>query len=520
MGLSDILYCCREWVLNLFHKKRKNAFHIRDGITLVLVAIGHKRKILLPTNFDLENHLVLYPPYMYGYTSKLSFNRGKLYYFLSLLSSIPARNKDLIDDEGWVPINIGLARNSIKDIVWYKDYLVKTGILECDNIYTPGVKSFCYRWAEPYRSGDFIMREVTCPHEDTKYFANEELDDELQEMPYLSYWYSQNYLSVDYSACRYAEAIYKAKTQGLISWDSNANTGKKKNPKIQYEASLINLDKLLHHQYEVHIDTNVHRLHSVITNIQSDLRNFLSYKGECLVDVDIHNCQPYLACALLNPQFWSKDSSLSLSLFSLPQNIQSKLLQNEVYVEIQKFFKTYQKSDFQAYINKVASGQFYEEFAAISKEKLNKQISRKEAKTLMFYILFSSNQGQHEDPVINHMKNIFCNDVYPQVAEFFKIIKRRHKSISDKKQHNRLACLLQNIESEIILHRCCKRIWEDGKHNIPVFTIHDCIATTVENKNFIEKIMREEFTKAIGIAPTLGIEEWKISNIEHPQLLK
>ena len=261
------------------------------------------------------------------------------------------------------------------------------------------------------------------------------------------------------------------------------------------------------------------QLHTVITNIQSDLRNFLTYDGKELVDIDIKNCQPYLACTILNPLFWKKGNDLSLSLYSLPDNIQSALLQSEVITEIEDFFSKHQAVDFQPYINKVASGKFYEEFAALSATKLQKPITRKEAKTLMFYILFSSNQGQHSDPLIQQMKKIFSQEIYPDVAELFKIIKRNHRSISDPKQHNRLARLLQNIESEIILRRCCKRIWEEGQQQVPIFTIHDCIATIPPHKDLVEKVMQEELTQAIGIPPSLGIETWGIAAVKHPELL-
>ena len=75
------------------------------------------------------------------------------------------------------------------------------------------------------------------------------------------------------------------------------------------------------------------------------------------------------------------------------------------------------------------------------------------------------------------------------------------------------ACLLQSVESEIILHRCCKRIWDEGGHNVPVFTIHDSIATTAENVGFVRNIMNEELTKASGVHPHFKTELWSESNL-------
>jgi hypothetical protein bacD2_16835 len=79
---------------------------------------------------------------------------------------------------------------------------------------------------------------------------------------------------------------------------------------------------------------------------------------------------------------------------------------------------------------------------------------------------------------------------------------------------------LQSIESEIILHRCCKRIWEEGNPQVPVFTIHDSIATTTEHVEWVKGIMQEELTNAIGVSPSLTIEHWNLSKVKHPNILQ
>ena len=77
---------------------------------------------------------------------------------------------------------------------------------------------------------------------------------------------------------------------------------------------------------------------------------------------------------------------------------------------------------------------------------------------------------------------------------------------------------MQSIESEIILHRCCKRIWDERNHQVPVFTIHDSIATTLENVEYVKSVMEEELRKAIGVTPTLSVERWNVSQLKHPDL--
>ena len=515
----DILFNYK-WLSMLFKRVRKTANHKFNSIFMALAFKGHRRDIVLPKNFSLESHLASYPPDEYGFaTSDLKFSKDKVYYFLSLLSTIPARNKDLIDENGWVPIHTKTIRDKIKDIGLYKDYLIRTGVLECDNIYIPKVKSRCYRWSRNYIKWGFQVCNVICKHEEEAYFMQEEADEELTNSPYLYYWYNSKRLSINPIVQQYAEATLNDKMGDKSKWSINVHTNQLKNPLVQYMAALTNICKIEQNKYEIHIDNTVHRLHSVITNLQKDYRNFLTYNGQELVSIDIKNSQPYLACALLNPMFWHINNELSLSLYSLPEDIQRTITTVATPLKVEKLFQNCTDEDFNQYKEIVSNGKMYETMAEVCQASLHKPIDRKEAKILMFYLLFSSNQGQHDDITINQMRKIFSSELFPKVAELFKLIKHKYKHVEEEKQHNRLACLLQSIESEIILHRCCKRIWEEGNQQIPVFTIHDSIATTTEHVEYVKRVMKEELFKAIGVFPTLSIEYWNLSQVEHRDML-
>ena len=487
---------------------------------MALAGKGHRRNIVLPVDFDLDVHLALYPLEKYGFNSNLRFSKDKIYYFLALLSTIPARNKDLIDEDGWVPITISYIRKNIRDIISYKDYLVNTGVLECYATYIPGVKSMQYRWNEQYIQSGFHICNVTCSHEEDVYFIQEENDEKFIELPYLYHWYEEKRLSINPIVSQYSDGILQYKMEDKGRWNKNKNTNKLKHPLVQYMAALININKIENHRYEVHIDSTVHRLHSVITNIEKDYRNFLTYNEQELVSIDISNSQPYLACVLLKPEFWSIRNELSLSLYSLPEDIQRAMTTVAIPLKVEGFFQTCSEEDFAQYLDIASSGNMYETVAEVCQHSLHKSIDRDEAKVLMFYLFFSSNQGQHDDATINQMKKIFSTELFPKVAELFKIIKHRYKDIAIDKQHNRLSCLLQSIESEIILHRCCKRIWEEGNPQVPVFTIHDSIATTTEHVEWVKGIMQEELTNAIGVSPSLTIEHWNLSKVKHPNILQ
>ena len=96
----------------------------------------------------------------------------------------------------------------------------------------------------------------------------------------------------------------------------------------------------------------------------------------------------------------------------------------------------------------------------------------------------------------------------------FRTIKHNYTVTDVDDTYNRFAILLQSIESEIVLHRCCRRIWEEADHQVPIFTIHDSIVTTSENVGYVRDVLMQELTFCIGVKPTLAIEEWTMDNLD------
>jgi hypothetical protein len=55
-------------------------------------------KKYIPEDLDLDGVLLDNPP-------DFKYHRDDFVYILHLLTSIPARNRDLMDEDGWVPIH-------------------------------------------------------------------------------------------------------------------------------------------------------------------------------------------------------------------------------------------------------------------------------------------------------------------------------------------------------------------------------------------------------------------------------
>lgn len=491
---------------------------------------------MIPENLDIDKLIQKYPLTDYKFkrmnrkgtevicsTKKIEFDKDRLAYIIGLISSIPASDKDSICEDGYVRIYSKLIQRFFPDYKCYLDYLIHTGVVISNRHYEVGKFSIGYKLAQEYenvRLVKYVYRrksqaKAECPTavpEQTFNKDNEAFEDNpLVNIPYLSHWYMNGKLSISSNASSYAWQVKERKfAAGYSNWDDNHdrwddkhNRYFKKYPGSQYNAAMHNIAAIEMGAYNAKIDSNVHRLHSAITNMQKDYRNFLMYDGQELTAIDISNSQPFLLTILFNPTFWEKSSGSYINIGHLPQNIQDRF-PDELLCKIKKHAASIPDDKKSEYIAKASNGEVYEYMMS----KANEQYpgcctERKDAKIMMLIAFFSSNKFLNQKGA--HLKKVF-SETFPEIYELIRMSK-----VNDKSD---FACLLQSVESEIILHRCCWRIWEEGKHKVPVFTIHDSIATTSEHVDSVKRIMDEELTLAAGVHPSFKTERWSESNLK------
>lgn len=513
---------CKEWLH--WKYQLKEYFASLKPVRTIVSSLGIKLKhsgyfAMIPSNFDIDAHLENYPLTDYKFiidnarhlkpvnlngTVGAVFDKDRLIYIISLVSSIPAKNKDSITEDGYVFINSTLIRNAFKDYLPYLDYLILTGVLCTDGQYIQGEKSKGYKFTERYENVSLVRYNYQAFQGEAEAIPSEVFSEEdgkfipntVVNYPYLAYWYYTKELHIDeQAAVNYAHTIMQDKfNRGREYWDinrdkSHGNFIKRKYPLTQYHAALHNINSIAIGDYRVSIDTNVHRLHSVITNLQKEYRRFLKYNNIPLVNVDISNSQPYLLCLLLNPLFWDKNSDIPLNISMLPQNVQEKFTEEHLE-EIRTYVASldWRDESLNNYIQKATEGQVYEFMLQVINRNLNITLVRDDIKVMILTTLFSKNRYMPK------CKQYFCR-YFPLIYNLI--------SLTKKNDYKALSCLLQSIESEIILHRCCRRIWEEGNQLVPVFTIHDSICTTIDNTDFILRIMQQTLTDNIRIPPNV-----------------
>mgnify|MGYP003967806831 FL=1 len=472
-------------------------------------------KYYLPHNLDLSALEKEYPP-------DFVYCTDKAMYLLSLINTIPTNNRSkYADSEGWTPINSTTIQNvSIRNFPEYKKWFVQLGIIECDGQYIPDEISYCYRFTEEYRTQIIPISYST---KDTFAKKTERLfkplDEGTTKYSYLHKWFNDK-LTIDEDAAMYYLSL--------------SHSIDRKEDKIKaldrYNSAVIGVDKMADSNYYFSVDTTAGRLHTNYTSMPSEIRNFTKYDGQELVSLDFKNSQPVMSTLLFAPQFWVKNETLDKkNVQFLPNTSVLDPYFFNFYDLSPKFLpilniSTYTTStyacplmlaemgvpieskDVGTYITEVLKGNLYE-YVEEKVQELNGDYgvrTRKEIKKMMFTIMFSGNKKSSSE------KDLF-KQLFPSIYLMFAFIKRTKKEL--------LPIMLQTIESMLFLDRIAGRIAKE-RQELPIFTIHDSITTTVGNEAYVKRIMEEETIKAIGVKPSIDISLWSQSDIKWGELEK
>ncbi len=504
----------------------------------------------IPENIDLDKILKKSPP-------DFKYDKDYFIYILYLIRKINGRKKikDIEEMKGYTPINAQLLQMRIRNYNKYMDYLIDQEILICDNYYINGKKSKGYKFTEHYNTESTtiniskytLIKSITLKKKPSDKIAEEQLS-------YLKRFWEDGGLTIDMTMAK--TILLKKQVEDYENYEAadgeRYNNDKKKreeklgrriktqnkdrvHPMIKYEARMNTPRCIKEYEktgnYQFTVDLTSGRCHTFLTQTKKEVRSCIKYKGKTLCNVDIVNSQPFFASSLLNEDAyqrnymaqrityfkkaaknkrlktqWTQTNTLTTQQLTYTTN--STQTNDQVYtindtqtfMLVKKQWDLVKEQDVVNYIDWVSNGTFYEKFGKILKEKniiVGDKGLRGHAKEASFKSFFSQNSSFG----LNKPLQTFAS-VFPNVYKIFANIK------SGKNLHSTLACTLQNLEAELILHVICKRISEEYPH-IPLFTIHDSIVTTVDYSGCVKQIMKEELETAIGSTPQIKTEVWK-----------
>ncbi|MCI0716745.1 MAG: hypothetical protein L0Y77_10610 [Chlorobi bacterium] len=397
---------------------------------------------------------------------------------------------------GYVKLNMATLQNILhwRDTKRVLENLKKGGFIECDNHFIVGEKSRGYRLVAEY-GGKTRRVEV----EDRVIIRRlRRFNDSRAKLYPPKYQRLKDYLElveIDYKKANKfieencTEEKYNLKRQALKNSSRNYlkefNFEDWKNIYQHSVDSIYFKDDL----YFVKDDTG-HRVHTNITNLPKDLRQFLSYKGERLSNLDIANSQPFMLSVILIL------SAKMTSTFSLENVIFNSLNKSNTsystplpYSNNVSLSLNLMPEDVKRYIDLTSNGVLYEYLMQDLGE-----CDRQELKHKLFERVFyrDSNNKKRE-----FKEEKIFRSYFPTVTELIKEFKAEN--------YKKLPIEMQRKESEIVLERIAMRILREFPECY-FLTIHDSILTPQSNGNLVKSVMEEEFQKFCGIVPRIKIE--------------
>lgn len=454
------------------------------------------------------------------------FVKDGMVYFLSLLC-IDEEYPDHMVENGFIILNdkilqevIGKGGN-LSRTATIKNILIKNNIIDYLP-YEKKKKSYGFRLNENYNTGYTLSTKfskrisgVLAKINSTKTSKpiTEELllfDNKNKEYPHLVNQFNIHVFTVDDNLLRtFLMAVvdkstdfFGSKTYSNYSFLSLFSfIGK----------SLKLLNKLKEHDINFNSSDNNHRFYNGLTNLPKVLRQFLFVNGKEIGEVDISACQVYIFASVLNPKFCSADNGMEYHI-------------NNIYPKLMTFFKNLDMVNFSRisgnnhyllgeYVNgndkkeierfsdfDFAKKDFYSSLAEdILKQETGIEeikdevikLNRNSVKKSIMNILFNKNEIHREADRVN--RGFGAN--YLQVDKFITLFHQLYTSRD-------FALLLQRCEAFIVLEKATFNIIR--KHpTVPIFTIHDCIITTMDNIELVEREMVKEIEdvtkKKVGV---------------------
>lgn len=452
-----------------------------------------------------------------------------LIYIIHLLYDIPARNRniDFTSNNGFVPVYKQLLKKKVDEYPKYLNYLVDNNIIQKGKNHVAGESSGELR-INPNLVSDLVPVEITKPtliksinkfHDMSRYYkTNTYITDSTVKSeniiyPYLDKSFNEKLKIDEAGASNYLKSFEIEEKVKIQEYTTKATREKKENSLInkmnifKYQINYLN-DSNFYNK----VDNNAGRYNSILTNIKSEFRKYITYDNKRLHSIDVVSSQPYFSISLLDINLFNQNK--------MEERIRKFWKQNRVYggkpdnnlnkesevtnniIMIRNFIKDNQNvPDFMEYKNLILSGEFYETFGMhilfeYPEIIINRDI-RKYAKLALLKTIFADKRGELYWDFIHVFKQLF-----PTVYKLFNLIKMNGE------QHHLLACILQNLEAETLLKDVCGEL--SKKHpDIVLYTIHDSVITT---ENYIEAVklsLSENLFTVVGEYPNFKVECWQ-----------
>lgn len=441
----------------------------------------------LPGNLDIDNILLNNPIQVRYHKSNPQKIRNNLIYILSVIynklkksdNGLPLQNKT----SEYSNLCSTFLENIIHNYKQYLSWLESVGILECDHIFKEKHKCRGYRYSDLYRNS------LIQPRKEVIY--DQQLWERLQDIrqpsevmstyPELIGWF--DHLSID---IKQSERIL----QELGS------------PNHQLAIHRLRLNNIKFKERRFYKIGRTGRFYTPLCTLKRELRDSVMVDGSKLVECDLKSSIPVMSTMLLETTFVSEFNKVSKELDIEFLTSKTTAIVDSTASPHSTFRKNGKshtlntsKPDVSRYKRDVRTGDIYDILKVEWNQNLDKEYTRKTAKKKLLSILNSPIICKSKEKGILRKEYPTVIQYFDELNGYFKMNSQKNKTADDKSY---FAYLTQRMESKFILDIVCKKLTEDHP-SIPIFTIHDAILTTVENKSTVMDVMRSEGKKYFGI---------------------
>ena len=464
-------------------------------------------KLIIPANLDLDEIRRLAPelhgihddylrwPFHHLMTKKNAYRHSHTKY------------QPMHSEKCWQAM-LPLGRNNICGKI--KSAYLKLGILQCNGHYIKGTKSMCWRIAAKYRGrtqqvivtnkaleAKLRLRKIQIHNQAVPESQLSKLDKHLLS------WLRR--LEIDTEAAYAAiDALPAKQPSRARKIQRNARTTHRNTRR--HKARLMR-QQLDHHQNRLdlcrvtvdeikqkdvyYLICKQSRRHTPLTRLVTEARETLRYQGEKLVSIDIANSQLiFFSLLYLESQF--------------KKIIQSDDRYSEMHIPSPSSHQELLPADGQKFTGFVMDGMIYDYLLDLHNDCVGaeqKLKGRREFKRRFFADVLYGDTSQ-DYVALSPLALIFQVE-FPSVWQF--IIESKTELGWDKQAFKRLSLLMQRHEAKFMFGQVCTRLMEHHSE-MPVWTIHDSILTTLEHVKLVVRIMREEFDR-LKIAPQLRVDD-------------
>jgi len=387
----------------------------------------------------------------------------KLYYIITLIYYRRIYDKR-ITKESYVTLNsrllLYLLGGNYKKLL---NFLFSKGIIECNNHYIPGIESKGFRLTDTYKHQKVIEVGI---HDKTLIEKIEKFKQVQEKIIRLTHHlYIKDCLeNVSFDA----ESARKFVTDNVFDID-------------QFNAYIISVDMLESKTFYFVIDTVAGRVHNNITNLARELRQFISYKNQKLLEIDIANSQPFLFNILIQEYY---------KTFSQEKVVDwESVIGDNLYIPYgyRNIDIGYGDHDVQLYMALTSAGKFYEYLM----EELDICEDRSSFKLRFYSKIFFGRENM-----------FYPSEEWLQFQRLFPTVSRII-SYFKKDDYRNLAITLQKAEADIMINSVVPELKAE---EIYCLTIHDSILTISENVERVKEIIIEQFKRKFNLIPTIKVK--------------